>query len=51
MAEVRGYPSPLRWDCLIALVPLLFYPWLRPSTRSRDAEATSAVLEPSKIQR
>jgi PAT family beta-lactamase induction signal transducer AmpG len=45
MAEVRGYPSPLRWDCLIALVPLLFYPWLRPSTRSKDTETTSAVLE------
>jgi len=41
MAEVRGYPSPLRWDCLIALVPLLLYPWLRPSTRS--GESTSAT--------
>ncbi|HET9886709.1 MAG TPA: hypothetical protein VFR10_04290, partial [bacterium] len=39
MAQARGYPSPLRWDCLIALVPLIFYPWLRPSTRGKESEA------------
>jgi MFS family permease len=31
MAEARGYVAPLRWDCLIAFVPLLLYPWLRAS--------------------
>jgi hypothetical protein len=35
MAEARGYPSALRLDCLIALVPLLLYPWLRPSRRAK----------------
>jgi MFS family permease len=42
MAEARGYPMPLRWDCLIAFIPLLLYPWLRPSTRGKQ-EAAHAV--------
>jgi len=37
MAESRRYPSPLRLDCLIALVPLLFYPWLKASRSAREA--------------
>jgi MFS family permease len=36
MAASRGYPLPLRLDCLIAFVPLILYPWLRPSTRSKE---------------
>ncbi len=43
MAEARGYADPLRLDCLIALLPLLFYPWLRPSTRSK-VEAPAAAF-------
>jgi hypothetical protein len=40
MAEGRGYPAPLRLDCLIALVPLVLYPWLRPSKRAmKEAQA------------
>jgi len=44
MAEARGYPTPLRIDCLIAFAPLLLYPWLRPSTR---AKATTVHAIPS----
>jgi PAT family beta-lactamase induction signal transducer AmpG len=40
MAEARGYPTPLRLDCLIALLPILLYPWLRPSTRSKEPDRT-----------
>jgi MFS family permease len=39
MAEARGYPPPLRLDCLIAFLPLLLYPWLRPSTRGKQEPA------------
>jgi len=49
MAEARGYPTPLRLDCLIAFIPLLLYPWLRPSTRSKvEAHAVPShpVLHP-----
>jgi predicted MFS family arabinose efflux permease len=35
MAESQGYATPLRLDALIALLPLVFYPWLRPSRRSK----------------
>ena len=53
MAEARGYPTPMRWDCLIALVPLLFYPWLRPSTRAKKEQVHAVpshqVLHPEAI--
>lgn len=48
MAAARGYASPLRWDCLIALVPLLLYPWLRPSTRAKELNAAAFPVEGDK---
>lgn len=43
MAEAQGYPGALRLDCLIALVPLLLYPWLRKTARAKADGGTVEV--------